>query len=103
MAGDRHIRHAAQRFDAATAQQPHHFGVLDEQQPHLRRFDRAAAHQQHGARLGLQRAQPLRYSRLRDRQALRRTFKAAFLDDCREAFERVGVEDRSRGVMCKYP
>jgi hypothetical protein len=74
------------------AQQPHLLGVLEQQVTGGGGLERPAAHDQNGADLRLQRAQPLRYRGLRDVQPLGRPFEAAFFHDGGERFQRGRVE-----------
>jgi hypothetical protein len=74
------------------AQQAQHLGVLEQQLAGRGGLERAAAHDQHGADLGLQRPQALRNRRLGDRQALRRALKTALFHDGRQAFQRIRVK-----------
>jgi hypothetical protein len=66
--------------------------VFEQQLSGLRGFERAAAHDEHRAHLGLQRTQALRHRRLCDGQPLSGALKAPFLNDGREAFQRVRIE-----------
>ena len=74
------------------AQQPQLLGVLEQQVPGRGRPERAAAHDEHGAHLRLQRAQPLRHGRLRDRQPLRRPLETALFHDGGKALQRIRIE-----------
>jgi hypothetical protein len=80
------------------AQQAQLLGVFEQQQAGRGGLERAAAHDQHGAHLRLQRAQALRDGRLGDVQPLRRALETGLLDDGREALQGVGIKGAHRSV-----
>ena len=81
-----------------SAQQPQHFGVLEQQLPGGCQPKRPSAHQQDGADLGLQCAQALRHRRLRDGQPRSGALKAVFLNDGGQAFQRSRIKIVHRGI-----
>jgi hypothetical protein len=77
-------------------QQAQLHGVFDQQTACGGGFERAAAHQQHGAGLGFEGTQALRHSGLRDRQAHCSALKTALFHNGGKAFQGIGFKGTHR-------